>query len=316
MDGGGSRTRCAAFGLNGELLADIETGPSNHLQVERELVVQSLTEAVRTVMAKCARDLTDVICVSAGLAGVDVDGTGSDEMAKILEGLGFQRLVINGDMVIAHAGALGGDPGVIALAGTGSSILGVNESGERVKVGGWGPIFGDEGSAYRIGQEALRASARAFDGRGPTTALTDVINYTFGLNSFSETLGAVYSNELKPRDIAALSRPVYAAAEAGDETARNIFLKAGEELADCVDAAIRRLKMDSTGCKISYQGAVLESCAIARESFSEQLIRIHSNCQLIPPMTSPLAGAYLLGLRSIGIVPGDEILSRLASTQI
>ncbi|MEO8649337.1 MAG: BadF/BadG/BcrA/BcrD ATPase family protein, partial [Acidobacteriota bacterium] len=84
IDGGGSRTRCAAFGLNGEFLADVETGPSNHLQVERELVVTSLTEAVRAVMAKCGRELRDVICLSAGLAGVDVDGIGRDEMAEIL----------------------------------------------------------------------------------------------------------------------------------------------------------------------------------------------------------------------------------------
>src|SRR5688572_13186382 len=191
IDGGGSRTRCAAIDLGGQMLGIVEAGPSNHLIVERELAAASVSDAINKALFLCNLRRADVLCVSAGFAGVDYDGSGEEEMGDILRGTGFGRLAVNGDMVIAHAGAFAGKPGVMALAGTGSSILGLGKNGERVKVGGWGPVFGDEGSAYRIGQRALRAAARDFDGRGEKTALTSAILDVFGITDFKETLNLV-----------------------------------------------------------------------------------------------------------------------------
>ncbi len=93
----------------------------------------------------------EVSLIAAGLAGVDYDGSGEPEMRELFVDLGYKNSLIEGDMVMAHSGALAGDPGVLALAGTGSSVLGIGQGGERVKVGGWGPVFGDEGSgiSYR-----------------------------------------------------------------------------------------------------------------------------------------------------------------------
>ncbi|MBA3513645.1 MAG: N-acetylglucosamine kinase, partial [Pyrinomonadaceae bacterium] len=165
IDGGGSRTRCLAVDRQGQIVGAGESGPSNHLLVRRDVVLDSLAEATSKALAPSRLLPEQVICVSAGMAGVDYDKTGAGEMEEAFREIGFTRSLITGDMVIAHAGALGGRPGVLALAGTGSCVLGIGPSGERVKVGGWGPVYGDEGSAYRIGQTALRVAARAHDGR-------------------------------------------------------------------------------------------------------------------------------------------------------
>ncbi|HBK60965.1 MAG TPA: hypothetical protein DDZ84_09250, partial [Firmicutes bacterium] len=79
-------------------------------------------------------------------------------------------------------GALVDDPGVVVLAGTGSFAVGRGRgSGDAhdrnargiVTRGGWGPLLGDEGSAYAIGLAALRAVALDCDGRGERTALSE-----------------------------------------------------------------------------------------------------------------------------------------------
>jgi N-acetylglucosamine kinase-like BadF-type ATPase len=202
-------------------------------------------------------------------------------------------------MVIAHAGALGLKAGVLALAGTGSAILGVGANGERVKVGGWGPIYGDEGSAYRVGQMALRAAARAYDGRGPDTALKNEIPRALGIVDFKQTVSRVYAQAMEPRDIATLSPVAYEVAEAGDEVAREIFFRAGEELAESVEAAIRQLKMDHSEVLVSYQGSVLESCALLRARFVETLKQKVPECQILPPRFEPVVGAYLLGRQAL-----------------
>jgi N-acetylglucosamine kinase-like BadF-type ATPase len=234
------------------------------------------------------------------MAGVDYDKTGAGEIEELFREIGFTRSLINGDMVIAHAGALGGRPGVLALAGTGSCILGIGAGGGRVKVGGWGPVYGDEGSAYRIGQMSLRAAARAFDGFGPQTLLVTALKQALKINDFRKTLGRVYVEKMEPREVAALSRVSYEAAESGDVVARQIFVQAGEELAEGVMAAARQLDLWEGKLLVSYQGSVFEACNIVRTTFAEVLKRSLPSVMITPPLFEPVVGALLIACESIG----------------
>jgi N-acetylglucosamine kinase len=298
IDGGGSRTRCLVINRDGHIAGAAESGPSNHLLVDADTVKKSLDDAVTESMREAGIEGSDVACISAGLAGVDYDGRGADEMATVFRALGFENFIINGDVVIAHAGALSGKAGVLALAGTGSAILGVGGDGTRVKVGGWGPIFGDEGSAYGIAQSCLRAAARGFDGRGRKTLLLDVITDALGLDSFDESLTRVYLEEMEPREIAALSRTCYPAAEAGDDVAVSIFRQAGDDLAEAVASAIRRL--GSVEPKVSYQGSVLESCAMVLDQFKKALSNEFPDACIAVPKFKPVIGAFLIGCKDVG----------------
>lgn len=300
IDGGGTRTRCRAITRTGHTLGVGVGGASNHLLVAHGIVKASLKEAINAALAQVQLKRANVACVSAGLAGVDYDGSGAAEMEELFREMGFAHAVINGDMVIAHAGALGGRPGVLALAGTGSAILGIDADGNRVKVGGWGPVYGDEGGAYRIAQQALRAAARAYDGRGAQTELLNVITRTLGLNNFRETVARVYIEKMEPREIAALSRVVGEAAAAGDEVARNIFLQAGDDLAEGVAATLRQLALTAEQRVVSYQGAVLTTYRLVRERFSENLREQFPDISIQPPCATPVMGAYLLGCAALG----------------
>jgi N-acetylglucosamine kinase-like BadF-type ATPase len=311
VDGGGSRTRCVAIDKRGQVVSKGESGPSNHLLVARDIVKRSLADAIHQTLTLGHLDRDDIICLSAGLAGVDFDGAGAPAMEELLNELGFAQTVINGDMVIAHAGAFGGDEGVMALAGTGSAILGIGASGKRVKIGGWGPVYGDEGSAYRIGQMSLRAAARNYDGRGPKTSLTAALLRALGLHEFRETVSRVYVEGMESRQIAALSSVAHEAAVSGDEVARTIFSKAGEELAESVAAAIRQLDFTSSKILVSYQGAVLEACALVRERFGDALRDICPNIAIIPPRFEPVIGAYLLGRQALDWRPDTNVIATL-----
>lgn len=310
IDGGGSRTRCLAIDERGEVVGEAETGPSNHLLVDEQVVAQSLGEAIEHALRSGNLSRDAVVCVSAGLAGVDFDGAGAAEMEDLMRRLGFENTLINGDAIIAHAGALRLRPGVVALAGTGSVVLGVGVDGERVKVGGWGPVFGDEGSAYRIGEMSLRAAARAHDRRGPDTALTEALLRALGLTEFRETVLRVYVEEMAPREIASLSRVAYEVAEAGDEVARRIFMLAGDELAESVVATIRQLKLEPQAIVVSYQGSVLDACRLLRERFVAQLGQQAPEALVVSPQFEPVIGAYLLGCRELGWSVDDPVLFR------
>jgi N-acetylglucosamine kinase-like BadF-type ATPase len=241
IDGGATRTRCLAMDRDGRVLGRGDAGPSNHLLIDHESVRQSLSAAMDRALASAGLSRSEVCCTAAGLAGVDYNGAGADVARGLIDGVGAVAVAIEGDAVIAHLAALGGCPGVVALAGTGSNILGIAPDGTRVKVGGWGPLYGNQGSAHEIARQALIAAARAYDGLGPPTALVRAILQRFGLREFRETLQAIYGAGLGIPEVAALAPLVEDAAESGDDVAHEILVRAGTDLADGVAVVIDRL---------------------------------------------------------------------------
>jgi N-acetylglucosamine kinase-like BadF-type ATPase len=158
---------------------------------------------------------------------------------------------------------------------------------------------------------ALRAAARNCDGRGPGTSLTEVLRNELGLHEFRETVTRIYVDGMESREIAALSSFVYEAAVAGDDVAQKIFLQAGEELAESVAAAIRQLEFTGAEILVSYQGAVLEACALVRERFADALKEFFPKVTIIPPRFEPVVGAYLLGRQALDWALKPSVIAAL-----
>ncbi|MBI4348984.1 MAG: hypothetical protein HY553_19255 [Elusimicrobia bacterium] len=75
-------------------------------------------------------------------------------LERRLAGLARRVRVVT-DIELTWRAALAG-PGVVILAGTGSFAYGRDARGRSARVGGLGPLLGDEGSAFWIGREWLR----------------------------------------------------------------------------------------------------------------------------------------------------------------
>src|SRR6476660_7665456 len=73
------------------------------------------------------------------------------------------QVIIESDAFIASIAAIGVDPGILLIAGTGSIVIGRDKDRAMFRIGGWGPHFGDEGSGFWIGREAVRAALRSID---------------------------------------------------------------------------------------------------------------------------------------------------------
>src|SRR5262245_44104357 len=89
IDGGGSRTLCRAITRAGQTLGEGASGAANHLLVAIEIVKASLKEAINVALDQAQLKRADIACVSAGLAGVDYDGSGRAEMEELFRELGF-----------------------------------------------------------------------------------------------------------------------------------------------------------------------------------------------------------------------------------
>ena len=133
IDAGGTHTRVGCFGADGRLVgaASGDGGSPNH----NANGGQRITDAVRRAIADGGLDPAAAICVGAVVAGFGF-GAREDQATSFLDlpELGCPRFLVN-DAVIAHRGALLGRPGVIVVAGTGSMILGITDTGEQIPSG-------------------------------------------------------------------------------------------------------------------------------------------------------------------------------------
>ena len=168
-------------------------------------------------------------------------------------------LVVN-DWRTAVTGAFIDEPGVTLIAGTGCVAAAQSEGGRRVvRVGGWGHVVDDRGSAYDIGRDALYAAMRDYDGRGPKTTLLKLIMRRLDVGEPQGIIARVYAGHMSVSEIASLSALVSEAAEGGDEVALEILREKGGILGELVVSAASRLGMLRTRFGVSLNGGVFRA---------------------------------------------------------
>jgi N-acetylglucosamine kinase len=202
-------------------------------------------------------------------------------------------VAVESDAYTALLGAHGGKPGAIAIAGTGSNVMGLNAAGQLKRAGGWGWLLGDEGSAMRIGHDGLSAALLAFDDTGPRTALLGAFRAHFGFENMHLVKPIVYATEFGSKGFAALAALVSQCAAAGDPIAKSVIDQNGAGLARQVDSVLRQL--DAQGVlPVSPIGGAFEHVHGLRAAFDGALARLGSPCVLVPPQAPPMFGAAIL----------------------
>ncbi|MQA91851.1 MAG: hypothetical protein GEU90_16785 [Gemmatimonas sp.] len=266
IDGGGTRTTLAIGDSEGrELLR--RTGPAGLVDPRRPTAAAELLVGLIRDAAAAAGLEGPAAGLCAGLAGV-----GNETEREIVEaalardGVADRVRVISDGEAALH-GALGGEAGILLIAGTGSVAYGRSESGRVERCGGWGMELGDEGSGYQIGLRGLRAALLAADGRRAQTRL---------LPTMLEVLGLAIPDAIPPwvarsekSDVALLAVHVIRLAEQGDRSAQEIVTEATLDLGAHVEALVDRLRPWSAPPRVALHGGV------ARDPiFAPQLVRV------------------------------------------
>lgn len=187
--------------------------------------------------------------------------------------------------------------GIALIVGTGSAAIGVNSAGEKQVVGGWGYHYGDEGGAYWLGREALKAIARAADGRDAATALTRTITSRLQVDDPRALLAALEKAGNVRGAIASLADAVEAAARQGDSVALQIVDAASQELAHMVATLSGQLNL-SAEFPLALAGGVICGSQLLRDKLAEQLKRRALSPEPIKTVPHPAAGCVKLAWRA------------------
>jgi N-acetylglucosamine kinase-like BadF-type ATPase len=140
---------------------------------------------------------------------------------------------------------------VALISGAGSVCLGRAPDGRTLRVGGWGPLLGDEGSGYQMALSALRLSTQTADERNNASALLKTVLHHWSLPNALALIRHVYAPGMTGAEIANLAPAVIELAESGDATAKALVDESARELASQVDTVIRRLALKNPPLALS-----------------------------------------------------------------
>jgi N-acetylglucosamine kinase-like BadF-type ATPase len=293
IDAGGTKTVCYLADGDGNLLGEARGGGAN-LQAEGELGVEKVLHAVMD--QALGDEPREVAAICLGMAGVDREGDGAI-VRSIMRRIGARsRVVVVNDALVALVAGVGEAPGVVIICGTGSIAYGRNARDQAARAGGWGYILGDEGSGYWIGRRALRAVARAADGRGPATALTPRVLNHFAVAQPSDLVSEVYDRQVRHHALAQLARLVQQARDEGDEVATQILEQAAHELMAAARSVVDRLKMREEAVQFVLAGGVFTGVTWLGEELRRRLPGIAPRGLVSRLGVEPALGAVRLAL--------------------
>lgn len=299
VDGGGTKTHISLMNGNRDFKCEGFAGPSNPLRVGVETAVSNIAKAINDACDRAGVSRGDIVAGTLGLAGVRRSDLKQSVRESFVKRLGIRKVSVVTDAEIALYATTQGKPGLVVIAGTGSVCLGKNENGEMAISGGWGPLAGDEGGGVGIAQQALHTIAKASDGRGVPTMLSQRASEYFRASGPENLIVAIYSPQVDNTRIAGFARLVVEAAQEGDKVAVEILEDAGFELGLAACAVIDKLKLEDRKVPIGCVGSVF----LAGELLTGPMLKKVRECApkafLTKPAVPPAHAAALMAYQNL-----------------
>ncbi len=286
IDAGQSRTVAAIADESGRELGRGEAGAAD--EIGQDANSTRLRDALRSAYDKAAAAAklpADARCarIVAGISGYEGRVYGRPPELRCDE------LVLLHDAVIAHAGAFEGGPGVAVIAGTGSVAYGANERGETVTVGGWGYLFGDEGSAFWFARRAIEDAIRDEDA-GKQSAFAQKLLRHFGSASLHALVRSFYAGEISRTALAEFAHAVIE--RSGSDPAGERYVgQCAQALADLAVRTMARIGLHAG--PLAFLGGMTKSAAM-KAAIASAVEEAAPGAKLVEPAGDAVSGALLL----------------------
>jgi N-acetylglucosamine kinase-like BadF-type ATPase len=291
IDGGQSTTIAVVGDESGRILGRGAAGAADEVGADgtstrlRDALREALAGAL--VAAKLPRE-THFAAIVAGVSGYEgrIFGAAPD--------LAATRFVLMHDAPVAHAGAFGGRPGVIVIAGTGSVVYGTDGVRGRT-TGGWGYLFGDEGSAFWLVREALADLMHNEDdvdrlGSPEAQAACEF----FSAPTLRHVARAFYGGDIARDRLASFAPRVLAFPRF-----RDLVERGSGRLAELVGDAVAAGAYPRAACV----GGMFSDPGF-RTRVYDGIAALGSDIEIVEPAGEPASGALLLAYREAGLAVG------------
>ena len=235
LDAGGTSTRALVLDLDGARLGQGLAGGANPNSHPPTVAATHIGEALAEAL-----DGLDSRKVRSGVLGM----AGASKLAEPAVAALFQEaweraglhcpMRVITDCEAAFATGTSSPSGTVLVAGTGSIAGRIVNHRMVGQSGGYGWLIGDDGSAFWLGREAVRATLKLLDLGAPLEGLATAVLTAAGARGRGQLINAV--NAMAPIAMARFAPLVSSACHHGDPEALAIVAGAARLLADTASA--------------------------------------------------------------------------------
>jgi len=296
IDGGGTHSSAVAVRPDGRILSRAAGPGLNYLNIGLEACLARFSALIRPLLPA---DPDESVVICAGLAALD--GPAAPDILEAFRSAvpSGVRLLLNSDLAVALAGLTRGEPGLMAVCGTGSMTLVRSASGEERVAGGWGWKLGDPGSGYSLAREGLSHALFRLETEGIETPLLAAARTYFSLEDPRALANSFYASEAGPDALAAFGAEVVHLAEQGDPEALEILTRQMDQFS-ALSAALLQAVPEARA-HVGLYGGVFQHSALARSLFSRALWNRCPDTVPVLPDHPPALGAVILAMLQEGI---------------
>ncbi|HEU5471736.1 MAG TPA: BadF/BadG/BcrA/BcrD ATPase family protein [Actinophytocola sp.] len=308
VDIGATSTRAVAVAPDGSVLGRGTSAGANPNSHPPELAGKRVAEAVAAALG--AADPGGVRHCVLGLAGVsklsdpDIGAVFEDNLHRV--GLDCPVTAVS-DAEAAYASATAEPDGTVLVGGTGSIAVRIVARRQAFVVGGYGWLLGDDGSAFWIGREAVRATldaVRAGPDIGPLAAAvltealgTDAVTEPHDWRSGTDSRLITAANAEPPIRLARFATLVSAHAATDPRAARIVAAAAGH----LTDQALRA-RSPGAHTPVVLVGSVVGPGSPVGETVRTRLVE-HTGDPVLFATDAAAGAAWLAALKVLGTVP-------------
>lgn len=281
IEGGGTHTT-AAYKVGNKIATETFSAGNIYLLSDEDL--QNLFQQIN------AR-FPEADCVVAGMAGARSE-TDFQRIQTILQSLWTDAKCVGTndlEVGIANGEFTQNAPKILLVAGTGSCAYGKTPDGKTIKVGAWGHVFGDVGSAYDAGLTALKLVAKHHDRFGKVSPLGEKILELLLLSSLDDLVE--WAKTATKSDIAGIAKVVFAMARENDAIAKKVVKHTLNSLTDLIVTCAERL----TGNKKQRVEILLNGGIFEHNKWFEELFKNEVSKKLPEAKVKNIAGKSYLG---------------------
>jgi len=310
LEGGGTTTRVMVSDLQGNILAYKESGSSHpHKDLHAK---QHIEEAFLSAVNEAKVKLNEILFFTAGLPGYDKkeDITWLKPLLDI-KGLSSPRLIVN-DCEVGHVGAFLFEPGIMAISGTGSNIMGYNEDEQIIFNGSFGH-YAPTASRFLSNHAVFKILAGQVDPEDKPL-VHQIMNFwgTHKEREFRDLAFRQFDMDQMERDLQfGLMAPIITEAALMDIP---LARKVCDEAVQSLETGIRLIgnTFQKQFIQVCFIGSVIRSPYIRQKLTYVLEGSANKNYQVVEPNLSPVAGAVAISLKECGIKISQNILYNLS----
>ncbi len=307
VDGGGTKTDCLLFDLDGRMVDHLRWGTTSHefLDGGYEACEREILSMLHALFEKNGILPYQIKTGVFGMAGVDT----AYQEKRVSEIVAKSRI---GDYLVCNDGYLGikagttNGVGINVINGTGCSFEGINAYGKMMQIGGQSVVLDDVAGGYIIGRNIIYLAHRELFLNGEKTVLTQMLMNEMGVSDgvalMDELVGRVGD---KTVEIKHFSHWIFEAAALGDAVAAGYLKDMGRKMAEYCKSLIRNLELyrEKTIEIVLIGSGFLRAEDGTHISAMREEITSEYPCAVLKPLAQkPVSGAVLWAFSRCGLL--------------